>query len=134
MEIYKKLFLHLNTPPPSKYLNKKIMKSINASWQKRKKIRLVFSVVSLFLSAIFELIELRILVSDLYKSGFEQIFSLFFSNMSIVKTNLYNFLLSLAESFPVTDTLVFLLFLFIFMYSVSNILIIRKSKQFKLWN
>ncbi len=124
---------HLIAHEPSSHLEDLIMKRILKEEKKRAtrgvSIFSVFSAISIWGS--FSLGEY--LWSTIHTSGFLQFASLIFSDWSLVLSHGNNFLLSLAESFPVIELSIFLAAMVAAIWSISYLLadfkIIRMNRS-----
>ena len=108
-----KLFSHYQAPNPSYDLLGKIMTRIS---EERRllilKRRLVVFLAGLLGSIILFIPALKGLISGFSQSGFFQYFSLLFSDAEIITTYWQNYALSLLETLPVMNLILFLAIIF----------------------
>ena len=115
---YSKLFANIKITEPSADLFVKIMDQINS--QKRSNSRRWFALFTFVLiGSLVSLVPImKLLLSDFSQSGFVQFFSLIFTDTNLVLVYWQSFSLSLIESLPIVDVVIFLFVAWVFLGSL----------------
>jgi hypothetical protein len=128
---YEKLISKLTLPQPPAELQSKIMSRIGAlSKLKVLKWKITIFATSSAVSAAAAVFAFVIFKNNLAETGFWQFLSLLFSDYQILAAYWQNYLMSLAESMPISSFVLLLMCIFIFCESVR--LLANNAKKFKL--
>jgi hypothetical protein len=114
-------------------LSEKIVLAINTQAKRSARIRAYVFTATSFVSAVLLYLTGKAAVSELYRSGTPQVFSLVFSDFQAVFSNLSSFVLTIAESLPVLS-IVYVLSSVVALFVLSAFAInnIKKAESIKL--
>lgn len=131
---YEKLFSRLKPPEPPGELFDRIMSRIRAERRLltiRRRLTLFSAII--IASAVAFVPVYQMVQAGFAESGFNEFFSLIFSDTGIVMAYWQNFILSLLETLPIMNIILLLalalIFLETFKYLVKDIKIIINAKQ-----
>lgn len=97
----------------------KIMTSVDSEVRSSSKRRLALTVMVLLASIGALIPAFQMVISDFWTSGFVEISSIIFSDISAVSANWHNFVFALIEAFPVTTFAITLGTVFVFLFSLK---------------
>jgi len=115
---YDKIFSYIGSPQPADGLFIKIVNRIDRAKRISSIKRLIMFSLAFVGSAVGFIPALNSLRTALIESGFTQFFSLIFSDFSIVLNSWKVFTLTLLESLPAVDVLIFLVVISVFIGSL----------------
>jgi len=128
---YEKLISKLTLPQPPAELESRILSRIGELGKlKVLKYKVAIFAASSAVSAVAAVFAFMILRTNLAETGFWQFLSLLFSDYQILAAYWQNYLMSLAESMPISSLVLLLMCIFIFCESVR--LLANNAKKFKL--
>ncbi|MCX6740395.1 MAG: hypothetical protein NTZ49_04155 [Candidatus Parcubacteria bacterium] len=128
---FERLFTKLNSPQPPAELQAIIISRINALSNSRiLKLKVVLFAVSSTVSAVAAVFAFMVFRSNLAETGFWQFFTLLFSDHEILMSYWQNYLMSLAESLPISSLVLLLVCTLAFCESVR--LLANNAKKFRL--
>lgn len=116
---YQSLFDKLPNPEPTDSLLPNILLKINQQEKMATKKRAIIFSLSSTLSVILLFFAFKLFQTSLVESGFWRFFSLIFSDFSLVVAYGKNYLLTLLETLPVINLVVFLAVILIFLESIK---------------
>lgn len=109
---YEKLFQNLERLEPSEKLRARILARIDFKIKRFATIRLVFSALATTASLVAVIPSFQYATREFSQSGFYRYFSLIFSDSGAVIASWREFSLSLIESLPITEAVIFLATIF----------------------
>jgi hypothetical protein len=123
---YKQLFEGLRAFEPPKNLHANILAHINMARVRAARIKAVLFGLTTLLSFIALIPAFTYLAQQFQQSGFHQYLSLIFSDGSVVLSYWQDYALSIVESIPFTETIIFLCVLFVLLGSAR--LVVRNAR------
>ena len=118
MDQYRKVMQHLEEVVPSGLLYRRIVARIHRAEQKRARLRLGCATLGTLLSCVVFIPVFNYFVLELVQSGVTQYISLVLSDGGLLLASWQEFLLSLAESLPITGISLLLGIIFLFLGSL----------------
>lgn len=117
-EVYSKLFENMVEVNPPADLCSKILLGIDRVSQRRQKLAILVARLALFVSSLTAVLALVYLISGIYQSEFYQYFLLLFSEGLGILNYWQELFLSLAQSMPIFETVIFLMAVIFLMISI----------------
>lgn len=126
-------FQNLSEKNPPSYLEGAILRKIELERSKQVKKKLFLSYVGSVISIIAVFYTVLSSGVSFIKSDFWNIFSLFFSDMTIVAQYWKDFVLSLLETFPLAHTIVMIVPIFTLLLSLNLYMKWHRKNTYRMW-